>query len=67
MTWKVRELTQTKMRIKLDFKDPVSVSPLLRYDKIVIHFKDVSKLFDLEKGRRRLSHVVQQSTIKAGI
>jgi hypothetical protein len=61
-TWKVKELTKEKMRIKLDLEDSIGVSPLLRYDSLVIHFKDVRALFIDERQRRRLSPNILQST-----
>lgn len=61
-TWKVKELTKEKMRIKLDLEDSIGVSPLLRYDRLVIHFKDVRALFIDERQRRRLSPNILQST-----
>jgi hypothetical protein len=51
-TWSVKELTETKMRIKLDFNDPPNVSPFIRYDKLVIHIPDLSKLFQQKKTRK---------------
>jgi hypothetical protein len=56
------------MRIKLTLKDPFAVSPILRYDKLVVHFKDVRSLF-VETKERRLqgSPNIVQSTMKSGI
>lgn len=45
-TWNVRELKGNKMKIKLAFNDPTSVSPFTTYDKLVTHIPNVSKLFD---------------------
>lgn len=71
LTWEVKELTTNTMKIKLDLDNPVSVSPILRYDRLVIFFKDVRVLF-IDTRERRLSGTfikpsVLQSTMDAGI
>lgn len=45
------------MRIKLNFTNPLAVSPNLRYDKLCIYLGDSLKLFDHVSERRALSHV----------
>ena len=46
ITWKVVELSEKNMRIKLNFTDSPAVSPFLRFDYLVIHIPDVDQLFD---------------------
>jgi hypothetical protein len=44
------------MRIKLNFTDPLSVSPNIRYDKLHIYVPDALRLFNKFSERRQLSH-----------
>lgn len=57
-TWEIREIAYNKIRIKLNFSDPLSVSPYLRYDKLHIYMGDAMKLFDRYSfsDRRELTH-----------
>lgn len=55
LTWSIVEISSDRMRIKIKFNDPVSVSPFLRYDNLVVHVPDLMPLFEpVEKieGRR---------------
>lgn len=44
-SWKIKELTADVMSIKMDFEEPTNISPFIRYDKLVVHIPDLSKLF----------------------
>lgn len=57
------------MRVKLNFSDPLSVSPHLRYDKLNIYLRDANKLFDQISfsGRRELSHIRNDVLMKKPI
>lgn len=56
-TWEVREFNDKRMRIKLNFSDPLSVSPNLRYDLLQIHLPDALTLFDhFSSEKRQLVH-----------
>jgi hypothetical protein len=39
-TWKPVEMTEKELTVKLDFFDPVSISPLETQDLLVFHFKE---------------------------
>lgn len=43
------------MRIKLDFTEPLAISPDLRYDELTIYVGDMLKLFDHYSSRRALA------------
>lgn len=45
-TWEVREFSKSRMRIKINFFDPLAVSPNLRYDMLTIYLDDMLKMFD---------------------
>lgn len=48
------------MRIKIDFNQPLEVSPKLRYDRLVIFVNDNSKMFETVSSGRVLSDSVHQ-------
>lgn len=55
-TWELREFTKTNMRIKLNFSDPLSVSPNLRYDRLIIYIDQTMNMFNKVSRGRALSH-----------
>jgi hypothetical protein len=47
-TWKVTDFTAKYMDIKLNFSSPLSISPLLIQDTLIVKFKDLNFFYSLE-------------------
>lgn len=52
-TWELREFSETKLRIKLNFSNPLSISPDLEYDKLQIFIPDLTALFEPSSSNGR--------------
>ena len=44
-TWNVTEYTKDFMKLKLNFTDPYSISPMEQQDQLVFHIKDKQEFF----------------------
>lgn len=47
-TWKVTEFKAKYFSLKLNFSDPLSISPLLIQDTLIVKFKDLSFFYSTE-------------------
>ena len=57
LTWEIVDLTSKTMDMKINFSDPLAISPLIRFDKLVIILDDVENMFEKTEaitGRRSL-------------
>ena len=45
-TWVIVNLDKSGMDIKLNFTDPTAISPLIRFDKLVLILDDIGSMFD---------------------
>ena len=48
LTWWVTSLDYYKMTFKLNFKNPIKISPLEEQDRIIVHLKEPSFFFSPE-------------------
>ena len=45
LTWQVVSIKETKMRVQVNFTDPIAISPLSTFDEIIFNITDASLLF----------------------
>lgn len=70
-SWNFREFNEKMIRIKIDFNDPLALSPFPRYDKLMIYVPDLKRLFNnydrSSDERRRLEHTDYQALFTKGV
>ena len=53
-TWKVTQLDSEMMKLKLNFTDPLVISPFIKYDKLAVVVDDLANLFEQSTPRMRM-------------
>ena len=64
-TWVTDSFEVNELKLKLNFSSPENISPLIKYDKLMVHFRNTSEpFFTCKKNGFKIAPEKRSMTIK---